>query len=768
MWPSGADAAGVSTAPGGAGATPAPAVALNPVTEQQYVFWQGAGGRLRETWYDDGWHGPVDLGWRTESGPAVGVTNSSHQYVFWRGRRGDIYEAWNYGGPWHGPMDLTSSQHWGVAGRSSSAPAVAVNPATGAQYLFWRGDGGQLFDSSYAGRWGRPVGLGWRSASAPAAAVTDAGRVEMVWRTAGGDIDEAWHQHRWHGPDDLTASGRWGSAGRASSAPAIASEPAAGRHLYLFWRSAGGQLHKAWYASGWHGPRPTGWRAASPPAAAVSDSGHRYVFWQAGDGYLTEASFVAQWTGPVARWSVRGGTGPYVEVVQTSAENSQRMAALSDQQFTSAPPASTQLIDIDDSTRYQSVTGVGGAMTDSAAWLIDDALTPVRRAALIDDLFGADGIHLSFAVVPIGASDFTRTGQPYSYDEMPPGAADPSLAQFSIAHDESYIIPALRQMLAANPQTEIFGVPWSPPTWMKANAAFDDSGGHGTLLAAAYQPLANYFVKFLQAYARAGVPVSAIAPENEPDAGSAFPAMSFPESDEARWITQDLGPALAAAGLTPKVYGGDTGWGSQSYAPTLASSQAQTALAGIAWHCYGGAPEIMSAVHGSDPSLDQLVTECAPNLTRFPVPEVVIGAIRNWASAVTLWNLALNPQGEPVQPPNSGCQGCRGIVTISEANHTFKLNRSYYELGQFGAFVEPGAVRIASNSFVSYYDNSPSSYGATAGIDDVAFLNPDGGRVLVAYNNSRSPGTFSVAWDGRSFSYTLAAGATVTFRWEPR
>jgi glucosylceramidase len=148
------------------------------------------------------------------------------------------------------------------------------------------------------------------------------------------------------------------------------------------------------------------------------------------------------------------------------------------------------------------------------------------------------------------------------------------------------------------------------------------------------------------------------------------------------------------------------------------------------------------------------------------VPEVLIGSLRNWASVVTLWNLALDPAGGPVQPPNSGCTGCTGEVTINESTQTVNFRLSYFQLGQVSAFVEPGATHVGSNSFVSYYRTSPNKYGASPGLDDVAFVNPDGSRVLVAYNNSTSPMRFGVAWHGRGFAYSLPAKATVTFSWK--
>jgi Glycosyl hydrolase family 30 beta sandwich domain len=53
-------------------------------------------------------------------------------------------------------------------------------------------------------------------------------------------------------------------------------------------------------------------------------------------------------------------------------------------------------------------------------------------------------------------------------------------------------------------------------------------------------------------------------------------------------------------------------------------------------------------------------------------------------------------------------------------------------------------------------------------VDDVAFINPDGSKVLVAYNNSLSAKAFAVVWHGKSVRYTLPASGTVTFTWRLR
>lgn len=456
---------------------------------------------------------------------------------------------------------------------------------------------------------------------------------------------------------------------------------------------------------------------------------------------------------------------PDVQVVQTSSDLLQRLTSLPGLSFSRTVPAGVPVVHVADTVRYQRITGVGGAMTDTAAWLIHNRLSSSSRTILMHALFGADGIHIGFVRVPIAASDFTVRRAPYTYDDLPAGQSDPGLANFSIAHDQGYEIPILRQMLHINPGVQIIADPWSPPAWMKSNQASDNNNHVGTLLPSSFGPLAQYFVRFIEAYANDGIPIAAITPQNEPHAATNYPGMELPEPDEARWIAEDLAPALAAAGLHPKIYGGDLGWGLPSYPDALASSEAQSALTGIAWHCYGSDPTVLSAFHAAAPSLDQIVSECAPGIIRYPVAEVLIGSIRQWASAVSLWNLALDPRGGPVQLPNLGCFHCTGLVAINERTHAVGFTLAYYQLGQVSKFVEPGAVRIASDSFVNFITPGPGNDGVAPGLDDVAFLNPDGTRVLVAYDNSATAIRFAVEWRGRAFTYTVPPAAMATFVW---
>ena len=150
-------------------------------------------------------------------------------------------------------------------------------------------------------------------------------------------------------------------------------------------------------------------------------------------------------------------------------------------------------------------------------------------------LFGPGGIALHFIRVPIGATDFTANGVPYSYDDVAAGQADPTLTGFSIAHDEAYVIPALRRALALARNAFVLAAPWSAPAWMKTNGLLANPGDDlGWLKQADYGVMAQYFVRFLRAYRASGIHVSAITPQNEPGQQTDYPGMSMSESTSLR------------------------------------------------------------------------------------------------------------------------------------------------------------------------------------------------------------------------------------------
>jgi glucosylceramidase len=451
------------------------------------------------------------------------------------------------------------------------------------------------------------------------------------------------------------------------------------------------------------------------------------------------------------------GQPPGVSVFLTDLGANTYLARQPSLSWHSGQAAGGSTITVDTRRQYQEITGFGASFTDSSAWLVGTRLDSAQRDAVMRDLFGPDGIGLSFLRQPMGASDFAVNGN-YSYDDMPAGQTDPTLAHFSIDHDLAYIVPLLVQARRINPQLTVMATPWSPPGWMKTS----DSMIGGTLRPDAYQPLADYFTRFVEGYAAAGVPVRYITPQNEPlyEPGG-YPGMLLSAEQEDNLIKNYLGPELRAHRLPTGILGYDHNWDVISYPESMYADPAASGhVAGTAWHCYGGDVITQAVSHNNYPNKPAFQTECSGGEWEGDAQAgfaaglgLVINATRDWAQGVIRWNMALDQDNGPT---NGGCLTCRGVVTVApdaSGHWSYTKTADYWALGQASKFVRPGAHRVAS-----------STLGA-GDVQDVAFTNPDGSTALVAFNSGTSRKTFRVRWGDRWFSYSLGGGAAATFTW---
>ena len=426
----------------------------------------------------------------------------------------------------------------------------------------------------------------------------------------------------------------------------------------------------------------------------------------------------------------------------------------SDVAFQTKQTTNPLTIKVDDTIKYQKVTGFGAALTDSSAWLIDQLPTG-SRSSLMKKLFDPSaGAGLSMVRLPMGASDFTATGN-YSYDDMPAGQTDPTLSKFSIQHDTPYIIPELKQALALNPSIKLTATPWSPPGWMKTS----DNMIGGTLKDEYSSALANYFVKFIQAYGKAGVPIHYVTPQNEPLNAPTWPGTALTPAQQIK-LVQQMGQAFAANKLSTKILAWDHNWDVPSYPESVFNDPATADYAvGSAWHIYSGTPIYQTLTHNDYPSKESYLSEAtggdwqASKQVAFhdAMDTWLVNGTRNWANGVMLWNIALDPDKGPLNADTNGIGICRGLVTIDPKTGDVTYNADYYALAQVSRFVKPGASRIYSNSF------------GAGSVEDVAFQNPDGSKVVVAYNDSSAAKMISVADGTQSFDYSLGAGDAVTF-----
>jgi glucosylceramidase len=283
----------------------------------------------------------------------------------------------------------------------------------------------------------------------------------------------------------------------------------------------------------------------------------------------------------------------------------------------------------------------------------------------------------------------------------------------------------------------------------------------------AYPAFAKYLVKSIEGYQAAGVPVYAVSVQNEPlYAPPTYSGLQMLAAEQAAFFGNDLGPALAAAHLTPKVMAYDHNWDRPDYPETVLKDPKAGALAaGTAWHHYAGDPAVMTKNHEEFPLKDQWVTESSGgvwqkgyngkgNILAQEAAEL-IAVTRNWARSYVLWALATDQNHGPFV---GGCDTCRGLVTIDTsdpAKATVKPEIDYYVLGHASKFLLPGAVRIASDE------------PAGTELKDVAFRNPNGTIVLYTLNAAAAAQELNISFHGKTVATTVPGGAVATYVWKP-
>jgi glucosylceramidase len=409
--------------------------------------------------------------------------------------------------------------------------------------------------------------------------------------------------------------------------------------------------------------------------------------------------------------------------------------------------AAENAIELNPAKKYQEILGFGAAFTDAACYTFNRLDAPVREQ-LFHEFFHPSEMGLSVCRTCMGASDYST--EVFSYDE---GEPDPEMKRFSIAHDQAYVLPMLREARKQNPDLFLFSSPWSPPGWMKAGGSMLG----GSMRQRYFAPYALYFVKFLQAYAAEGVSVQAVTVQNEVDTDQdgRMPACSWPQEYEMGFVKNHLGPALKKNDLPTKIWVLDHNYNLWGRAVAeLDDADVHKYCNGVAFHGYVGSPEQMSKFHEVYPDAHIHWTEGGPDIT---APDYATDwanwgktfteIMRNWAESITGWNLALDEKGQP----NIGPFPCGGMVTIHSQTKEITHSGQYWAFAHFSRHVRRGARRF-------------ESAGNAQGIDHIAFENPDGQKILVLTNSGEAK-TIHVKQANQTAEIALASDSLSTLIW---
>lgn len=409
-------------------------------------------------------------------------------------------------------------------------------------------------------------------------------------------------------------------------------------------------------------------------------------------------------------------------------------------------PRATQ-ITLNPGTKFQEILGFGGALTDASCYVFSQ-LSASARDQLFHELFHPSEMGLNVHRICVGSSDYSTKA--YSFDE---GDPDPDLQRFSIDHDREYVIPILLQARRANPDLFLFSSPWSPPGWMK----FNGSMLGGTMRKHYLGVYARYYLKFLQAYAEAGVPVQALTPQNEVDTDQdgKMPACLWGQEYEIEFVRDHLGPLLESSGIPTKIWILDHNYNLWGRAVCcLEDENLRRYCNAVAWHGYVGTPDMMSRVQDAYPEIEMYWTEGGPDYTQPDYQTdwckwsaTFAGIFRNWCRSITSWNLALDERGRP----NIGPFSCGGVVTVDSQTKEITRSGQYWAFAHYSRLVRRGARRF-------------DSQGGAGDLPHVAFENPDGQRALVVTNEGPAR-TIEVRLANWAAEIPLEANSVTTLGW---
>jgi len=433
-------------------------------------------------------------------------------------------------------------------------------------------------------------------------------------------------------------------------------------------------------------------------------------------------------------------------VYETAKDTNLRLSSIGDVSFHKfGQPVETQVcVFVDPNVTFQTIVGIGGALTDASAETFAKLPENVQKEFLTAYYDHDKGIGYNFARTNIGSCDFSSDSYSYVEDK------DSLLRTFSIAHDEQYKIPFIRQaIMAAGGQLNMFASPWSPPAWMKDNNSLLQGG---KLLDRYKHDWAKYFLKFIKAYEKQGIPIWGVTIQNEPMAVQKWESCIYTAEDERDFIKNQLGPEFEKNShkeIRIIAWDHNRDLIFQRASTILDDPEAAQYVYGIGFHWY-------ETWTGSDMLFKnvKLVNDAYSDkkllFTEGCIEKFNIDSVSNWklgekygysmvndfncgTVAWTDWNVLLDEHGGPNHVGNF----CFAPIHADLKNGKLIYTNSYYYIGHFSKFITERAQRIASSS------NRDK-------LQTTAFLNPNGRISVIVLNTSNSKLPYKLCMKGQA------------------
>ncbi len=406
----------------------------------------------------------------------------------------------------------------------------------------------------------------------------------------------------------------------------------------------------------------------------------------------------------------------------------------------------SKLFAVDSSKTYQTHLGFGGAFTEAAAVTFWEAPEEIRKE-IIEAYFSERGLKYNLGRVPIHSTDFSVKSRTYLQEN------DETLASFSLAGDDEAIVPFIREAIARVPDLWLLASPWSPPAFMKTNR---DLYYGGRLKKEYYHHWAKYFVRYIQEMAKRGIKIAAVTVQNEPAATQVWESCLYSAEEEKEFL-KILHEEFQKAWLDVKILIWDH---NRDLVPERAHAvlrEVPELVWGVAYHWYVCEDaENLSLVHDLHPDHHIIFTEGCVEYSVFGKDDRwrngefygrnIIKDSLNHSEGFIEWNLLLNEEGGPNHVGNY----CEAPIFFDRREKRLRYNPSYYYIGHFSRFIEPGAKRIHLNKSAD-----PEVFAS-------AYRNPDGKIVIIVQNEGYIK-EYTIIVDGNSFVASLPERSISTY-----
>lgn len=427
-------------------------------------------------------------------------------------------------------------------------------------------------------------------------------------------------------------------------------------------------------------------------------------------------------------------SNPNTIEVYTSANGTNLRLSKSNNQYTvkevNQPLETQTCVFVNPNKEFQTFLGIGGAITDASAEVFAK-LSPEKQQEFLNAYFSEkDGIGYSVLRTNMNSCDFSSASYTYVQD------GDKDLNSFDISIDKRFKIPMLKKaMNLIGSKASFYISPWSPPAFMKDS---NNMLRGGKLLPQYYQSWANYYVKYIDALQKEGLPVWGLTVQNEPMATQIWESCIYTAEEERDFLKNYLGPTLKKAGFGAKkitIWDHNRDLITQRASTVLDDKEASKYVWGVGFHWYenwsGGEQmyQNVGIVNEMYPDKNIFFTEGC--VEKFDAAKYhlwvngerygksMINDFNNGTVGWTDWNILLDENGGPNHVKNFCFAPVHADLQTGELIYT----PSYYFIGHFSKFIKKGAKRISSSA-------------SRSGLLTTSFLNPDGKMVTVVMNES--------------------------------